>query len=338
MRRGEASMMRWTTFLESPARGGSTTITSGRPARSSSSGSARRVSPAKKWTLVISLRRAPRDRVGDGLLDELDPPQLAGARGERERDRADPAVEVVDALPALAARRTRRRSRTARSAISVFVWKNASGEIRRSSSPSRSGSSASPHDQLGLAAGGRLGERGRERVHSTPCRLSPSPSASAAASAPASSSPSLVTIRDLQLARCGGPRARRGCAAAPARPRRDRCARRAPARDGPPRPRSHAVRPCSRHQPRAPARGRGCRARRRAGSRRSAARRSRPPGRGSRTRARRRRRCRRSTRACCGSATAPAPGRSPAARSRRAGRSAAAPRRTCSCLISSWRS
>ena len=52
-------MIRCTTFFESPARGGSTTTTSGRPARSSSSGSARRVSPAKKWALVISLRRAP---------------------------------------------------------------------------------------------------------------------------------------------------------------------------------------------------------------------------------------------------------------------------------------
>ena len=51
-------MIRRTTFWESPARGGSTTTTSGRPARSTSSGSARRVSPAKNCTPGISLRRA----------------------------------------------------------------------------------------------------------------------------------------------------------------------------------------------------------------------------------------------------------------------------------------
>ena len=38
MRLGEASMMRCTTFFESPARGGSTTSTSGRPARSTQLG------------------------------------------------------------------------------------------------------------------------------------------------------------------------------------------------------------------------------------------------------------------------------------------------------------
>ena len=59
------------------------------------------VSPAKKRAFVISLRPRARDRVGDRLLDELDAPQLARARGERERDRADPAVQVVHALPAL---------------------------------------------------------------------------------------------------------------------------------------------------------------------------------------------------------------------------------------------
>ena len=59
MRRGAASMMRCTTVLDSPARGGSTTTTSGRPARAKSSGSARRTSPAKKRALVISLRADP---------------------------------------------------------------------------------------------------------------------------------------------------------------------------------------------------------------------------------------------------------------------------------------
>ena len=101
MRLGEASMMRCTTFLERPARGGSTTSTSGRPARSSSSGSAvRRVAGEE---VGVGDRVAPRarDRVRDRLLDQLDPPQLAGARRERERDRADPRVQVVHALPAL---------------------------------------------------------------------------------------------------------------------------------------------------------------------------------------------------------------------------------------------
>ena len=43
----------------------------------------------------------PCDRIGDRLLDELDPPDLSRVRGERERDRADPRVEVIDPLPAL---------------------------------------------------------------------------------------------------------------------------------------------------------------------------------------------------------------------------------------------
>ena len=45
---------------------------------------------------------APRrgDRVGDRRLDDLDPPDLAGARREPHRDRADPAVEVEDPLEA----------------------------------------------------------------------------------------------------------------------------------------------------------------------------------------------------------------------------------------------
>ena len=59
MRLGAASMMRCTTFLERPARGGSTITRSGRPARSTSSGSAVRVSPAKKRTFLISFLRAP---------------------------------------------------------------------------------------------------------------------------------------------------------------------------------------------------------------------------------------------------------------------------------------
>ncbi len=44
------------------------------------------------------------DRVGDRLLDDLQAPHLAGARGQRQPDRADAAEEVEDALPALQAR------------------------------------------------------------------------------------------------------------------------------------------------------------------------------------------------------------------------------------------
>ena len=51
-------MIRRTTFCDSPARGGSTISTSGRPARSTSSRMARRTSPAKKWALSTSLARA----------------------------------------------------------------------------------------------------------------------------------------------------------------------------------------------------------------------------------------------------------------------------------------
>ena len=40
------------------------------------------------------------DRVGDGVLDDLDADDLARVEREREADRADPAVEVVDALAA----------------------------------------------------------------------------------------------------------------------------------------------------------------------------------------------------------------------------------------------
>ena len=39
-----------------------------------------------------------RDRVGDRLLDQLEPPDLTGARRHQQPDRADPAVQVVDAI------------------------------------------------------------------------------------------------------------------------------------------------------------------------------------------------------------------------------------------------
>jgi len=99
MRRGAASMTRRTTFFDSPARGGSTTRTSGRPARSTSSRSASRTSPAKKCACSTSLRRAFSIASATAELDDLEPPQLARAGGQRQPDRADAAVEVEHLLP-----------------------------------------------------------------------------------------------------------------------------------------------------------------------------------------------------------------------------------------------
>ena len=62
-----------------------------------------------------------RDRVGDGLLDQLDPPQLARARSERERDRADPANTGRTRAPSPRAPRTPPTTSYSSSAISVFV-------------------------------------------------------------------------------------------------------------------------------------------------------------------------------------------------------------------------
>ena len=73
-------MIRRTTFCDRPARGGSMTATSGLPARSTSSRIARRMSPAKKRALVISLSAGVLDRVGDRGLDDLHADHLARAR------------------------------------------------------------------------------------------------------------------------------------------------------------------------------------------------------------------------------------------------------------------
>ena len=58
MRGASRRPSRRTALFESPARGGSTTITSGLPARSRSSASASAVSPAKKAAFEISFRSA----------------------------------------------------------------------------------------------------------------------------------------------------------------------------------------------------------------------------------------------------------------------------------------
>ncbi len=112
---------------------------------------------------------APRggDRVGDGLLDQLDPPQLAGPWSERERDRADPGVEVVHALPALQRRvlerPPRRAARPSRCSSGRKPRERCAGRARRGARVS----SASPHTSS-VSPPAVVSARLRERVHSTP--------------------------------------------------------------------------------------------------------------------------------------------------------------------------
>src|SRR5664280_2269744 len=93
MRLGAQSMIRCTTFFDRPARGGSTTSTSGRPARVSSSGSARRASPAKNLALVMPLARAPSASAALAALARPD-----GLDGRRTA--AIPSREALGATPA----------------------------------------------------------------------------------------------------------------------------------------------------------------------------------------------------------------------------------------------
>ena len=84
MRVGPASMTRRTTLADRPARGGSTTSTSGRPAVSTSWRRARRTSPAKKRTLSISLRRAL--AMASAIASSTSSrPQTSPARGASDR-------------------------------------------------------------------------------------------------------------------------------------------------------------------------------------------------------------------------------------------------------------
>ncbi len=185
-----ASMIRRTTFCDSPARGGSTTSTSGRPARSTSSRSARRTSPAKKCALAISFRRALAiaSATASRRSRAPTPPRPAARAAARScRSRSTGRRRA----PSRASRAYSIASAYSRSAISVLVWKNASGEMREAQpaelllEPVRAG------EQLGLAALGRLARRESSRVHS-----SPSSGSTAAASDSRSSSPSeLVTRR-----------------------------------------------------------------------------------------------------------------------------------------------
>ena len=213
---------------------------------------------------MISLRRA--FSIASATAGStISTPTTSRARAASESaDRADAAVEVEDALVAAQRRRTRRRRRRARSAISVLVWKNASGEIRKSQVA----------ELLGAAAGAPASS-----VVSPPWVLSPSPAVCV------QNRPSAVDRVDqrvdVELAGRGDePHLQLAGAAALADDEVAQEARAASRRSQAPRPWRAAAR-------RAPARARRCRARRRACSRRSG--RSRPSGRarGSRTRARR---------------------------------------------------
>ena len=182
------------------------TATSGLPACSTSSRMARRMSPAKKRALVISLRRAlsiASATAGSTISTPIDLARAARrARGRSCRCRSRGRRRAR----CRAGRRARPRCRRARSAISVFVWKNASGEIRNSRSPSCSRSRLEPASCFVVP----------------PCVLSPSVGGLRPEQALAVDG-RLERVRvdragrgdeaDLQLARARGPRGRRGCAA-----------------------------------------------------------------------------------------------------------------------------
>ncbi len=103
-----------------------------------------------------------RDRVRDGLLDELDAPQLAGARRERERDRADPRVEVVHALPALQRGVLGDDPVQQLGHLGVGLEERLGGDAQIELAEALGQLRLAPHE-LGLAAGGRLGDAARAR-------------------------------------------------------------------------------------------------------------------------------------------------------------------------------
>ena len=253
------------------------------------------------------------DRVRDRLLDDLQAPHLAGARGHGQPDRPDPAEEVEDALPALQARVL------ARDAVEPL------GHLRvRLEERVGADAEAQPADLLLDRLGRRAAPRRRR-----PAVVSAD--ARARASRPGCRRPRPRPGRSGPAGRREV--TRRTCSSPVRRPSRTTTLRSSPSCVR----RSQARRPALAAPGDAPPRARRCRARRRAGS--PSAGRSAPTSRarGSRRRARRRPPCRTSTRACCGSATPARPGRSAPARSRRGGRCARSASPTWVCLTSSWR-
>ena len=105
MRRGASSSTRRTAFGVRPARGGSTTTTSGDGSPPSSSGrTALATSPATKVDVLDAVGLRVLDGALARLLDDLDADHLPGAPGQRERDGADAGVEVPHDLLAGQAR------------------------------------------------------------------------------------------------------------------------------------------------------------------------------------------------------------------------------------------
>ena len=89
---------------ESPLRGGSTTTTSGLPARSASSSIALPDLACEERRVRDPVQLGVLERAGDRLLGDLDPPHRERFARQREPDRARAAVEVVDRLLAGQAR------------------------------------------------------------------------------------------------------------------------------------------------------------------------------------------------------------------------------------------
>ena len=84
-RRPRARAIRRSALPDSPARGGSTTTTSGEPARSASSSTSRPTSPAKKAAFVIPFSVRVLDRAGDRLLRRPRCPHTVSASRASER-------------------------------------------------------------------------------------------------------------------------------------------------------------------------------------------------------------------------------------------------------------
>ncbi len=293
---------RRTIFCERPARGGSTTTTSGLPACSISGRTPVRALPAMKWAFSIPLRSALRSAsaIASGTISS---PQTSPASlGHRQPDRADPAVEVEDALAAAQAGELGGDRVEALGHLGVGLEEGAVG-----------------HLQLAARRAPRAGAPRRARRSGRRCRRSRPRS-------PCAGRPGACGKR-------AGEVTRRVWIWPVRRPSRTTRLRRTPSSVRAGRRRGSTPAGPSR----GPRCGPRCRARRRAGSRRR--RRSGPSGRGRGSRGSARPRARRrSTRACCGSATARSagticssskPSRSPIRRSASS---------TCSLLWVSWRS
>ena len=94
------SPRRFSALPARPARGGSTTTTSGSPARVAQIGQHLADVAGEERAVADRVQLLVLDRARDRLLADLDPPHRHRVAGHREADRADAAVEVVDGLVA----------------------------------------------------------------------------------------------------------------------------------------------------------------------------------------------------------------------------------------------